>query len=189
LHGFYSAPGILTEFLAGWGAGFSIVPGSTPPFLASQGFVILTEPHGSNLALGQMGLVDPVYARRFGVKEPVWAAVVDFDMLAGKQESVRKYVPLPRFPSAYRDLAVVVDESVSSGDILRTIASAGGHLLDKTRLFDRYSGPPIPAGKISLAFSVSYRHPDRTLTDEETDAAHGAIIEALRTAHDARLRE
>jgi len=186
---FFDLKGIISEFLAGWGWGFSIVPGSTVPFLPSQGFVILTEPRGSDLALGQMGLIDPAYARRFGVKEPVWAAVIDFEMLTGKPEKVRRYVPSPRFPAAYRDLAIVVDESVSSGDVLKTIKAAGGALLGELRLFDRYSGPPIPAGKVSLAFSVSYRHPDRTLTDEETEAAHRGIIESLQASHDARLRE
>jgi len=123
------------------------------------------------------------------VKEPVWAAVIDFEMLSRRPEKAWQYVPLPRFPAAYRDLAIVVDESVSSGDVLKTIRAAGGSLVGEIRLFDRYSGPPIPEGKISLAFSVSYRHPDRTLTDEETQTAHRGIIESLQAAHDARLRE
>jgi phenylalanyl-tRNA synthetase beta chain len=186
---FFDLKGLVTELMAGWGGEFSIVPGSTTPFLPAQGYVILTEPRSSDLALGQMGLIDPAYARRFGVKEPVWAAVIDFEMLSGTPEKVRQYVPLPRFPAAFRDLAVVVDETVSSGDVWKTIRIAGGRLLDEIRLFDRYSGPPIPAGKISLAFSVSYRHPDRTLTDDEAESAHRGIIEALRATHDALLRE
>ena len=186
---FFDLKGIISELLAGWGCGFSIVPGSTTPFMRSQGFALLTEPRGPDLALGQMGLIDPAYARRFGVKEPVWAAVLDFEMLSRRTETVRQYVPLPRFPAAFRDLAIVVDESVSSGEVLRTIRAAGGTLVGEVRLFDRYSGPPIPEGKVSLAFSVSYRHPDRTLTDEETQTAHQGIIESLQSAHEARLRE
>lgn len=186
---FFDLKATLTEFMAQWGMGFSIVPGATTPFLPSQGFVVFSEPRGSSMALGQMGLVDPAYARKFGVKEPVWAASIDFEMLCGKKKSVPQYVPLPRFPAAYRDLAIIVDESVSCGDVQRTIAMAGGKLLDRIRLFDRYTGPPIPAGKVNLAFSISYRLPDRTLMDEETESAHRRIIEAVQSAHDAKLRE
>ncbi len=188
---FFDLKATLTEFMAQWGMGFSIVSGASAPFLPSQGFVIFSEPRASSMALGQMGLIDPAHARRFGAKEPVWAAVLDFEMLCGtgKKKSVPQYVPLPRFPAAYRDLAIIVDESVSCGDVQRTIAMAGGKLLDRIRLFDRYTGPPIPAGKVNLAFSISYRLPDRTLTDEETESAHRRITEAVQSAHDAKLRE
>ncbi len=185
---FFDLKGIVSEFLARWGQEFTIAPGSTTPFATAQGFVILAEPVGPDLAFGLMGLIDPVHARRFGVKEPVWAAVLDFDLLAGKTRPVQKYRPLPRFPAAFRDLAIVVDETVAVGDILKTIRSAGGALLDAIRLFDRYSGRPLPEGKVNLAFSISYRHPDRTLTDSETDEVHHAIIARLENKYGARLR-
>jgi len=84
---------------------------------------------------------------------------------------------VPRYPPIRRDLAFVVDEGVSHARVARAIRDAGGAIVATCVLFDVHVGPPLPAGKKSLAFSVDLRDPSRTLEREEADAA----IERIRT--------
>src|SRR5262249_37837196 len=110
----------------------------------------------------------------------VYAAELDFDALvrsAGEQPSIR---PLPRLPGVAVDLAVIVEETVAEADVATAIDAAGAPLLAERRLFDVYRGAPVPAGRKSLAYSLVYRAPDRTLTDAETADAQAAIEAALR---------
>jgi phenylalanyl-tRNA synthetase beta chain len=115
--------------------------------------------------------------------------VLDFGTLADLRRKVKQYKPVPRFPAALRDVAVVVDPSVKAGELQQTIRTAGGELVKAVSLFDRYSGKSIEQGKVSLAFSITYRHDDRTLTDTEVDTAHAAIVTALEKDHNATLRK
>jgi phenylalanyl-tRNA synthetase beta chain len=87
-----------------------------------------------------------------------------------------------------RDLAFVVPTGTPAGAVLQALRSAGGQLVDRAELFDVFSGGPIGQGRKSLAFSVDFRAPDRTLTDEEVEPAVGAIVERLGQEFDAELR-
>jgi phenylalanyl-tRNA synthetase beta chain len=98
------------------------------------------------------------------------------------------YVPVPRFPAALRDVAVIVDENVTAERVAAEIRGAGGHLLRDVRLFDLYGGKGIPAGKKSLAYALTYLAEDRTLTDKEVDRAHCQIEDRLRQALKAMIR-
>ena len=182
---FFDLKGMVEEFLQRWVTTVSVEQHDSQPYAKGQGFTVKI----GDTVLGSMGLVDPTYADRLDVKDPVWAALLDFHALLGYEQSTKQYVPLPKFPAAFRDVAVVVDPATRSGDLERTIRDAGGELVEGVRLFDRYSGKSIAEGKISLAFSISYRVPDRTLTDQEVDSAHQAIVEALTKNHGAELRK
>jgi phenylalanyl-tRNA synthetase beta chain len=96
--------------------------------------------------------------------------------------------PLPRFPAVTRDLAVIVDETFHAGDIVEEIRALGNPQIESVRLFDCYRGAPIPSGKKSLAYSVAYRAPDRSLTDDEVNALHGAALERLKQRFTLELR-
>ena len=85
------------------------------------------------------------------------------------------YTPVPRFPAALRDVAVIVEESVPAERVAAEIRAAGGALLREVRLFDLYRGDSIPAGTKSLAYALTYLADDRTLTDKEVDRAHKSI--------------
>ncbi|MBV9543119.1 MAG: phenylalanine--tRNA ligase subunit beta, partial [Chloroflexi bacterium] len=84
-----------------------------------------------------------------------------------------------RFPPSDRDIAIVVDEDTSHADVEEAIRAAGRPLLERVELFDVYRGEPIPAGRKSLAFSLRYRAPDRTLDDEEVSSVHNRVERAL----------
>jgi len=97
--------------------------------------------------------------------------------------------PLPRYPSIDRDLAVLVDRSVEAGSLLGAIREAGGDLLESVSVFDVYVDDRLGADKKSVAFSLVYRHPERTLTDEEAAERHAAVVERLASDFGAELRK
>jgi phenylalanyl-tRNA synthetase beta chain len=98
------------------------------------------------------------------------------------------FTPVPRFPAALRDIAVVVAEGITAEQVMGEIRAAGGDLLSGIRLFDVYKGESIPPGTKSLAFALSYQAPDRTLTDKEVDKAHKKIEERLKNVLKAQVR-
>lgn len=98
------------------------------------------------------------------------------------------FTPLPRYPAVYRDIALVVPEAVPAARVAQALYEHGRPWLVEARLFDVYGGEPIPAGKRSLAFRLSYRDPERTLTDELINPHHQALVEALAKDLGAELR-
>ena len=98
------------------------------------------------------------------------------------------YVPLPKYPTVSRDLAIVCDEAVTVAAIENVITASAGKLLRSVRLFDIYRGTGIADGKKSLAFALELRADDRTLTDEESEKVVNNILKALKDQLDAVLR-
>lgn len=105
--------------------------------------------------------------------ELAWAPV-----LAAVQP-VRPYSPVPRYPAVGRDVAFVLGLEVPASRVEAAIRQAGGELLEEVRLFDLYQGAPVPEGKRSLAYSLTYRAADRTLTDAEVEEVHSRVRQAL----------
>ncbi len=138
--------------------------------------------------LGVFGEVHPNVRANYGITDPLCAAELDFDALFDSRGEDPQYVPLPRFPAVLRDLAVVCDESVTVYALEKCIREAGGSLLKAVDFFDVYRGVPIPAGKKSVAFSLSFRGEDRSLKDGDIEPHMNAILEALETRLEAKLR-
>jgi phenylalanyl-tRNA synthetase beta chain len=109
-------------------------------------------------------------------------------VLATHRRDRVRYREISRHPPNRRDLAFIVDASVPAGDLRSALVDAGGALVDEVVLFDVFSGAPVPEGKKSLAFSVDFRAPDRTVPDEEADEAVRQIVERLRRDFGAELR-
>ena len=109
-------------------------------------------------------------------------------MLAKNRRDRVRYREISRHPPNRRDLAFIVDASVPAGALRNALIDAGGALVDEVVLFDVFAGPPVPEGKKSLAFSVDFRAPDRTVPDEEADAAVRQIVDRLRSDYGAELR-
>ena len=137
----------------------------------------------SGQALGVFGELHPDVADGWKADGRVYVAELDFSAIARSRAAGKRFEPLPRFPAAERDLAVVVDVGVESAALKRVIETApAGVIVSDVRLFDTYAGIGIPAGKKSLAFSFSLRAEDHTLTDEEIKRGMDAIIDALKTS-------
>jgi phenylalanyl-tRNA synthetase beta chain len=114
---------------------------------------------------------------------------MDLEELLAQVEPVRHLQPLPRFPSVSQDMSLIVDEEVSAQQVAELIRRAGGGLLVGVNLFDLYRGDPIPAGKKSLAYTLTYRHEQRTLTDKEVAKVHSRIAGQVGRELGAKLRE
>jgi phenylalanyl-tRNA synthetase beta chain len=113
---------------------------------------------------------------------------LDFEELVQYASRQIKFRALPRFPSVERDFAVVVDREFPSQRIVNWINDLGLALIERVEVFDQYYGAPIPEGKKSLAYKVSYRAEDRTLTDAEVSALHRDVVDRVGKTFDAQLR-
>ena len=138
--------------------------------------------------VGVLGQVHPLVAANYGIDSEVYCAELNFTTLLTLLAPEGVYHPLPRFPSVERDIAVVCDEALTVAEVEACIQSAGGKLLRRVKLFDVYRGKGIPERKKSLAFSLELRADDRTLTDSDSEAVMGAILEKLESALGAVLR-
>ncbi|MFT4415102.1 phenylalanine--tRNA ligase subunit beta [Fredinandcohnia humi] len=109
------------------------------------------------------------------------------DVLEAEVEEIH-YQPIPRYPSMSRDIALVVDKAVAAGDMKKVIIEAGGKLLRDVTIFDLYEGERMEPGKKSVAYSIRYSDPERTLTEEEVTKAHEKVLQAVAEKFDATLR-
>ena len=143
--------------------------------------------HLAGRKLGRLGQMHPDVCDAFGLP-PFVAFELDFEGLlqyAPRQIAARS---LPRFPSVERDFAVVVDRGFLSRQIVDWINNRGETLIESASVFDQYLGPPIPEGKKSLAYKISYRAEDRTLTDSEVNTLHQTLVEQIGELFGAQLR-
>ena len=139
--------------------------------------------------IGSFGQLHPKVAQAYGLGErTILVAEFDVEALQAATPVRYSYTPVPRFPAALRDVAVVVDEAISAERIEAEIRTAGGDLLGGVRLFDLYRGNQIPAGTKSLAYALSYQASDRTLADKEIDKAHKKIEDRLKQVLQATIR-
>jgi phenylalanyl-tRNA synthetase beta chain len=139
--------------------------------------------------VGSFGQMHPKVAAAYDLgNRPILAGELDLEMLLAAIPSRYAYTPVPRFPAALRDIAVIVAEDVTAERIAKEIRTAGGGLLSGLRLFDLYRGESIPAGTKSLAYALTYQAEDRTLTDKEVDKAHKKIEDRLKHVLKAQIR-
>ncbi len=138
--------------------------------------------------VGWLGEVHPVVLERLEAEPPVCAFELDVAKLLRASRPARTFVEPGRYPAVELDVAIVVAEDVTAERLEQTIRAAGGRLLDSVRLFDVYRGSGVEAGKKSMAFALSYRAPDRTLTAEEVAGPHSKLIRKVLGAVDGELR-
>ena len=128
-------------------------------------------------------------ARGFPAGEEIYVGEIDLALVSvdGAGDDVRA-AALPRFPSIVRDISILVDEVLPAAAVRGTIRSVAPDTLVSIVEFDRYQGKGVPEGRISLSVRLTFRASDRTLTDDEAQAATERIVEALRAAHNAERR-
>lgn len=138
---------------------------------------------------GIMGEIHPEVAKRYGFPQRAYALELDLERLyAAAPEQVR-FHPISRFPALTRDLAVVVNRAIPAIEVAETIRAAGGELAQSVTLFDVYEGAPIPPDQRSLAFTIVYQAPDRTLNDADGDAERAKVVAHLKERFGASIRE
>lgn len=129
--------------------------------------------------IGCLGELHPVVLKNYGLKKRAYVADLDLKKLFDGRGSLPQYRGMPRFPALTRDLAIVCDKQVLCADIEAVIRRQCGAILAGIRVFDVYEGEQVPAGKKSIAFGLTLRSPERTLTDEEADSAVKKALAAL----------
>ncbi|MGE0679425.1 MAG: phenylalanine--tRNA ligase subunit beta [Candidatus Binatia bacterium] len=129
--------------------------------------------------LGVAGALHPAHCAQLELDETPWVFELDVAALARFARPVSPYQSLPRFPAVVRDIAIIAKEDLPAQAVVDAIRSLGNPLITETHLFDLYHGAPIPAQKKSLAYSISYRAPDRTLTTQEVNTLHTQVIEHI----------
>ena len=138
--------------------------------------------------VGYVGQIHPLVAENYDMDSAVYCAEIDLEVLMGLQLPEPTYKPLPKYPTVTRDLAIVCDESVTVAQAEAVIEAAAGKLLQSITLFDIYRGANIGEGRKSLAFSLSLRADDRTLTDSDSEQTVSRILSALGEKLGATLR-
>ena len=169
--------GVIESLLdaAGVRSKVSFEPAADPFFAEKRAAKILLD----GAPLGIMGEVGPAVCERYGAAHPPCAAELDFDLLVRAALLDRGYSKLAAHPAAVRDLAVVVDEAVPWARIEGAIRDLRIPILESIEFFDIFRGKQVPAGKKSIAFSLTFRAADRTLTSDEVEAARQSCIQSL----------
>ena len=138
--------------------------------------------------LGTLGQIHPDVCAAYGLDGATYCAEIDVVLLHDLEGAEPVYTPLPRFPAITRDIAVVCDASVPVGELTECICKAEKNVLRGVKLFDVYTGVGIPEGKKSVAFSLTLRSDDGTLTDDHAEEAVRAVLDALRENFGAVIR-
>ena len=138
--------------------------------------------------VGCFGKLHPVVAKNYDVPNEVYYAELDDDFIAGLPDKKIEVKSISKFPIVERDLAVVVDENVTTGELLDSIRAACGKLFYDVSLFDIYRSEQLGLNKKSMAFNIKLSSYDKTLTDEEINQVVNKILKTLAYKHGANLR-
>jgi len=184
---FYDLSGAVEELMAALGIKrYSLEPVTDDPSL-HPGRTARLVIKGRNC--GILGEVHPGVAEKFGAAQRNYVGIIDVEPLVAEASLKPDYKPLPRFPAVSRDIAMLVDDSIMVKQIEKLISSKAGKYLEEVKLFDVYKGKQVPEGKKSVAYSITFRASDRTLTDDEVGKAMADIVGALSEKLGAQLRE
>jgi phenylalanyl-tRNA synthetase beta chain len=137
--------------------------------------------------IGYVGQVHPATANAYDLKE-TYAFEIDFEAIIAAPKEVITQQPIPKFPGVTRDVALLVDETVTHQQIVKTIKENGGKFLKDVHLFDIYQGKGIEDGKKSVAYSMAFLNPEATLVDEDINKAFTKLVTALETECGAAIR-
>jgi phenylalanyl-tRNA synthetase beta chain len=183
--GFYDLKGVVEALLAGLGLEGTFKQDEHPAFHLGR----CAQVSCGDGVVGVMGELHPLVREAFDLPaQPVCALEFDLEALLSQVGAARTMQPISRFPAVVQDVALVVDENLSAEEVRRAILASGGQLLRDARLFDLYRGEPIPLGKKSLAYSLTYQAEDRTLTDGEVAKVQAHVVRHLAKELGAELR-
>ncbi len=184
---FYGIKGITEELfeVLGMRDKVSYSPKSDLPFMHPGRLASID---AGDESIGYVGELHPAVADKYGIGAKTYIAVIDVDKLYELADFDRKYRSLPKYPAMTRDIALLVKEEVIVKDIEDIIKAKGGKLLEDIQLFDVFRGKQIPEGYKSVAYNISFRAEDRTLTDDEVNSPMKKIIAELEAKLGAQLR-
>lgn len=185
---YFLLKGYLEQLLRRFGTDiYSLETEPAPADLFSEG--LLYRLPGTHAQLVVMGTISPARLRQFGIKQPVFAAEINwpafFELV--KRNRVR-YKELPKYPEVRRDLALLIDESVNFADLRKSAFRVGKKLLKQVSLFDVYRGEKIAEGKKQYAMSFVLQDAEKTLTDSDVEKMMAKLLSTFQNEYGASLR-
>ena len=156
---------------------------STALFLESAAVTL-----GGKLPLGELGQLLPTLAKKYDLRDAVFLAEFNLDLLIARRNTAKVFKALPQFPASRRDVAMLLPEATTHEAVLQAVKQAKPANLESVELFDVFRGKHVPEGQKSLAYALTYRAGDRTLTDAEVNAAHEQVVDAFKAQLKASVR-
>jgi len=139
--------------------------------------------------IARIGMVKSEVLQAVGIKQPVYFLECDLQLVNELPRSQKQFRPIPKYPMMKRDIALLVPKQVPAGELLKAVKGQRAELVESVDIFDVYSGKPIERGMKSVALSVTYRSPKKTLDDVTVDNIHEKIVQYLMTEFGGRYRE
>jgi phenylalanyl-tRNA synthetase beta chain len=184
---YYDLKGILSNLLASANVTGDVkfVPGKDDDVFPKN----CADIYSGKILIGKIGEVKRSLLKKYEIEQAVFVCLIDFNKILGLYKKFMSYKAVSQFPGSARDLAFILDESVSSADVIRLIKDNGGKFLANIGVFDVYKGKNIGEGKKSLAFNLYFSSNERTLTDSEIDEAIGLIENKISEKLNGILRK
>lgn len=182
----YDLKGSLEEFFDQFGLrgmAWNRRPESTALFLESAAIQL------GKQQLGEFGQLLPALAKRYDLRDAVFLAELNLDLVLARRNPSRSFKPIPMFPAIRRDVAMIVPEATTHDSVLQAIRQTKPANLESVELFDVFRGKNVPEGQKSVAYAFTYRNSERTLTDAEVSAAHEKVVEQFKKSLQATVRE
>jgi phenylalanyl-tRNA synthetase beta chain len=182
---FFEAKGVAERLLNLLGYVAVLQREGIPPYLHPGAAAVIAV---GGQVIGAVGELHPEVAAHFEIEVPCATIEVDLDALEKLRPSEVRYRDVSRFPQIRRDLAVVVDRDRPAGELLEAVRKTAGKDCVLVELFDRYEGPGVPEGRLSLAFRLVFERPDRNLTHAEVTPAIERVVRMLAHRFGGELR-
>ena len=179
---FYDLKGTVEALLANLAGRITFEPRVYPGLHDGQSAAILLD----GQEIGRMGAIHPSVRKAMGV--PANTVVAELEQSVVTEVAMPAYQDISKYPETRRDLALVADKAISSGEVLSLVRDAAGSLMTKLDLFDVYEGTGLPEGKKSLAIGLTFQDQSRTLDESEVAGAIDKVLETLKSKLDIELR-
>ena len=176
---FFVLKGVIEEFL------YKVGMKKLPSYNADAGKTFLHPGRQAQIiyedtVVGYFGEVHPLVQEAYGIAERAYIANIDLSVICKKANFTVKYEGIAKFPSVVRDISLVMDKSLTAGEIEKIIRSESGAILESLELFDIYEGERIGADKKSMAYSITFRNKEKTLEESEISAVMEKILKGLQ---------
>ena len=176
---FFVLKGVIEEFL------YKVGMKKLPSYNADAGKTFLHPGRQARIiyedtVVGYFGEVHPLVQEAYGIAERTYVANIDLSVICKKANFTVKYEGIAKFPSVVRDISLVMDKSLTAGEIEKIIRSESGAILESLELFDIYEGERIGADKKSMAYSITFRNKEKTLEESEISAVMDKILKGLQ---------
>ena len=186
---FYTIKGVAEQVLQQFGiADYGFAPVEHPTFHPYRAAAVTVRQGEEERVAGIVGEINAEVGAAFDVDQRAMALVLNLHDLVAQARATPEFTPPSRHPAVVQDLAIVLDAEIPAERVVEEVRKAGGDLLESVDLFDVYQGPQVPDGKRSLAYTLTFRAPDRTLNDAEVNTIRNRIIAKLQASLQATLR-